>query len=108
MTKAQPKLALASNFVGKSAKEVRELALTGHADRAEALAYAQAKVAELASHKFRGQLWAATVTALSGKVAKSAPAKSAPAKSSPFTGMSPEQIAALTPAQIVALVKAAA
>lgn len=104
MTKAQPKLAISTSFVGKSAKEVRELALTGRADRAEALAYAQAKVAELASHKFRGQLWAATVTALSGKTV----AKSAPAKLNPFTGMTKEQIAALSPEQLVALVKAAA
>jgi len=75
MTKAQVKATIISSFVGKSAKEVRELALTGRADRAEALAYASAKVAELASHKFRGQLWAQTVKALSGKPAK-APAMS--------------------------------
>lgn len=79
MTKANVKAtAQVSEFVGKSAKEVRQIGLAHPELRASALAYASRKQVELASHKFRGQLWAQTVSALSGVAAPKA--KAAPAK----------------------------
>ncbi len=76
MTKANKTNAVAvttaNPFAGMSAKTVREEALAGRIDRGQALAYAVAKQAELAGHKFRGQLWADTVRVLSGGKATSA------------------------------------
>lgn len=76
MTKLNAKVTVqVSEFVGKSAKQVREIGLSDVAKRANALAYAVSKQSELSAHPFRGQLWAQTVAALSGKPVSAKKAK---------------------------------